>query len=89
MSDYLRLSAVADSPEAANGILLRLVREGKIHPLRWCKTYLYAKPDLDRFVMEQIDQLGQRRECDSSSVTAEDDDASPILCSVEPKRRVG
>jgi hypothetical protein len=54
---YLRLDAVAPTEQSALGTLARLTRQGHLHPLRWAKEHLYAKPDLDAFVARSIAAL--------------------------------
>jgi hypothetical protein len=54
---YLHLDHAAGSPEAALRLLQRLTGEGRIHPLRWAKTHLYARPDLDAFVSAEVQAL--------------------------------
>jgi hypothetical protein len=54
---YLRLDAAADTPEAALRLLHRLAGDGRLHPIRWAKKHLWAKPDLDRFVAHELAAL--------------------------------
>ena len=43
---YLRLDACTEAPESAKRLLHRLAGEGRLHPIRWAKKYLWSKPDL-------------------------------------------
>lgn len=87
---YLRLLDVADSPEAAERILHRFVREGRIHPLKWSKSYLYAKSDLDRFVAEEIERLGHDDEHESEATASQQYTVpEPVAGGVYPRKEAG
>jgi hypothetical protein len=77
-ASYLRLTDAAGSPEAALRVLERLRGQGKIQPLAWCKSYLYHRDDLDRFVQRELASLNG-----SSEVTI--DPAANSETAVKPR----
>lgn len=56
---YLRLDACSESSESAKRLLHRFATEGRLKPIRWAKTYLWSKPDLDAFVARELGSLQQ------------------------------
>ena len=56
---YLRLDATAPSESGARELLNKLCRQGKIVPFEWGKTRLFARQQLDRFVLDELGKLGE------------------------------
>ncbi len=51
---YLKLDHAAASPEAARRLIQTFGQQGKIHPIKWAKSHLYARGDLDAFVAWEL-----------------------------------
>lgn len=67
---YLRLNAVTADMPAAKRLLSRLVGQGAIHPIKWSKEYLYARPDLDAMVEREIANLRAASDCSTEGKAA-------------------
>lgn len=53
-AEFLRLTDDYDQPEDAIAALYRLVRKGKLHPLRVGKTYKFTLAELERFIAAEV-----------------------------------
>lgn len=52
-AERLRLTEDYEQPEDALAALLRLVRSGRLRPLRCGRTYKYTDTELERFAVDE------------------------------------
>ena len=56
---YLHLDECTPNAAAGRELLNRIVRDGRIRPFQWGKTRLFARQQLDRFVLDELGKLGE------------------------------
>ncbi|MHC4140386.1 MAG: hypothetical protein ACYSUF_00415 [Planctomycetota bacterium] len=56
---YLRLDVACGTVAAGENLLGRFIRDGKIRPVRWGKSYLFSRPQLDEFVRAELAVLAR------------------------------